>query len=275
MKCIATITNAKGNRRRPCKKNALIFIYCKEHWRIFFEKWKKRIFRFETVRQKIAWVAGGILLVVGLYKEVIKPLISTKPPCGSLDHISGKILPVSPQSTPNYVIDLGAHVSFPIETQELQNGFEVSSLPNFMCVPFNNTTNLPEFNNAYSPLDLMLKIKDEKLYVSVTLKDYDGEIIGRLKDSKWEIRPTNIAACDDGDDHFEILDKGGNVAFRIQTDSANIIHLRGYFIQDSCGLFLRDGAMQISSLSKKEFESIKLKEIRKNKIKYCKFYTNE
>src|SRR5690606_10279942 len=80
-------------------------------------------------------------------------------PCGKGDHISGKILPVSLQDSEYYRLDMGSEWSFPIIKKRLLEGFAVSSLPGIICGPFEDLA---------EPIDLVLKIIDDKIVISVT-----------------------------------------------------------------------------------------------------------
>jgi len=268
MKCQGNIK--KGKKVLKCYKRC-VFLYCKEHWKDKLDIRPKFYKNLSLAHKRIVWVVSGLLLSYTVYKEVT----DYTAPCGKKDHISGMILPISPQSTTQYHLDLGAKIDFPIETVELEKGFLVTSLPAMYCANIAPITHIPDFANTISPLDLMLKIIGDELYISVTIKDFDGYVIGRIKDNKWEIKPNNITDCSDGKDHFEILDKAGNVVFGLEVDKAAVIHLRGYFIKDNCAIYLNDGGADlVNEKNKVVFDSTKNSNIKKNKIKYCKFYSN-
>jgi hypothetical protein len=267
MECLGKIK--KGKKTVRCMRRCSFF-YCPEHWKLI----KHRFFGF-YISLNTGWkttvkIVAGLVLAYEAWSIVSNYYAK----CGEKDHISGKLLPIKPRETEQYFMDIGAKANFTILTKQLEDGFEVTSLPTFEFPKFDPITHTIDFNNSVKPMNLMLKIKDEKLCLSVTLIDFNGDIIGRLKDNKWEVK-NNIADCDDGDNHLEVLDKQGNVAFRLEVDSASVIHLRGYFIKDSCAIYLTDKGMIMSSrLSAHDFDSTRKAEIALNPIKYCKFYIN-
>jgi len=215
----------------------------------------------DPIRKRIVYILGGVLLVAGLY-DLYHKIDDAFAPCGKKDHISGKLLPAADQNTPTYYVDLGAFNILPISIKELEEGTKLSDmgLVSYNC------------EDGGKPMDLSLKVSHGKIVLSVTIRDLDGTVLGRLNDSRWEIKPNNITACDDSPTHLEVLDKKGNMVFRYENLN-DTIHVRGYFLGGKCSVICVDGMTFLGSGA--PFDSVTNQMMKRNKIKYCNFFKND
>lgn len=96
-----------------------------------------------------------------------------------------------------------------------------------------------------SDSNLILGIKDDRLYVSVEFKDFQKEeTIGVIEFNHWKLYKPNLFDFDNDDTKLQVRDKQHNTVFSIryiaaqEPQSINTVILTGYFINPSSVLVL-------------------------------------
>lgn len=99
------------------------------------------------------------------------------------------------------------------------------------------------FRNATAvPLDIILAAKDDRIYVSATIRELDqGRVIGVIDFNRWVLYDDTYLCSKNDDSKLEVRDKQDKVALslNLQPSQINILSISGYFLGDSTCLVLR------------------------------------
>jgi len=73
-----------------------------------------------------------------------------------------------------------------------------------------------------------LRIENQKLYVSSTIRNKNGEIIAELKDNEWQLNENSYFDRNYNDQVLEVRDNSGNIVLQL-ANFGNVIHFAGIF----------------------------------------------
>ena len=142
------------------------------------------------------------------------------------------------------------------------NIYSMDSLENGMLV------NL-DLKGAYDQTPFTIKFKNSTLYISVTLRDMDGNIVAEIKDNEWEINKNNYFKRNFDSNGFEVIDKSGILKLQIFIREKDLIFIHGV-LKDKSGYIIiaqRDwGGTRHVEMSREEI--IKQSEAIPNMFKY-------
>ena len=73
-----------------------------------------------------------------------------------------------------------------------------------------------------------LRIENQKLYVSTTIRNKSGEIIAELIDNEWKLNKNSYFDRNYNDQILEVRDNSGNIVLQL-ANFGNVIHFAGIF----------------------------------------------
>jgi hypothetical protein len=84
--------------------------------------------------------------------------------------------------------------------------------------------------NLFDSIDLNIWIANNKLYLSTTVTDETGNIIGKVTANEWQRNPNNSFDKNFDDNAIEILDNKGNVVLQAEL-KGDEVQFAGFFVK--------------------------------------------
>lgn len=143
-----------------------------------------------------------------------------------------------------------------IKTGSFVQGYPISQFMNNNGL--NYTPTLVGCSTVKIPMVMTYRIMNNRIYVSCVLKDLEHkEVVGILKDNRWEFFKSNILTFNHNDRGLEVLDKQNNVVLSLSFQDSRTILLQGYFIKDNNVCVMADALYPCNTLGdKKSMDSI-------------------
>jgi hypothetical protein len=121
------------------------------------------------------------------------------------------------------------------------------------------------FFNDDNACNIHLKLIDNKIYTTAKIKDLDGNLIGEINENKWKTYYSGITDSKHDDNNFEVIDKRGNVAFRLSFIPPKKIKIFGYVVGKSCIIVLSNGMFPFAKKGNPNYKEDALDSIEKIK----------
>jgi hypothetical protein len=209
---------AKLDRRKKKKRNhPKSIIRVQSPIVVTTKKNKNFWYTLKAFSSKTYFIIGVIItLITGflLKDQIEERFMSPQELWERKNFIKGIRVPFNVKDTSNYVNIL-------IGTNTYSYSFKVLRSKDYI-----------NFSTVTPNVPILIKLVGNQIYVSAIFKDINtGDIIGDMDFNKWRLKNDALGDFKDTDALMEIIDRSGNVAFKMEyVSTINTIKIDGYFI---------------------------------------------
>ena len=206
---------AKTKNGEACSRKTYRFWYCKQHWGM-------KILKFAVVPP---------VFIIGLYiadfypgvKEIyndVQEFTSEKPNL-TLSKEDGNLRGIILENSIYNNSDPNIHVFFSSNEIEIQSNQLIGKE---QCVGFISLIGTPS-----CPIKLEIEPVTNKLILSMTIYDYDGNLVTDIKGNRLGAYKNKFLTWNEDKYGVEIIDNEGDVMVSINYDGKNNLYIRGVF----------------------------------------------